>query len=258
MDALQNFPVFADGGNRDDRITDRIAALSNKKRRTKPVNYRVEAAKGTADIYIYDEIGFWGITAQQFARDLKELGNITRINLHVSSDGGEVFDGRAIFTQLAQHPARITAYVDGLAASIASLIIMSANEIRVAEGSFIMIHNAWTVAVGNAADMRKKADLLDTVDASIRDTYERRTKNEADQIKAWMDEETWFTAQEAVDNGFADVLDEPLDVAARLQSPGIFHNIPKELAPGRQSIASMIDDMRSMTEANAAKFNLAR
>lgn len=220
-----------------------------------PLNYRVVAADkkgGEAEMYLYDEIGFWGVTAKRFADDLKGLGEVSKIHLHISSDGGEVFAGRAIYNQLAQHKARIIVHVDGIAASIASLIAMAGNEIRMGEGAFIMIHNAWSIAVGNAKEMRARADVLETIDASITGTYAKRTKNDVAQIKKWMEAETWFSAEDAVAKGFADVVDEPLQVAARLRNSSRFTNIPVALRPKGVAAAEAIAAMRRISTAIAA------
>ncbi len=205
-----------------------------------------------AEIYLYDEIGFWGVSATQFAKDLKALGAVETIHLHISSDGGEVFDGRAIYNQLASHKARVIVYVDGIAASIASLIAMAGNEIRMGDGSFMMIHNAWTIAVGNASEMRRKADTLDLIDGSIRKTYASRTKQPVDKIKTWMDDETWMDAETAVERGFADVVAAPLQVAARLRNATRYSNIPAALKPSRVSAADAVAAMRKTIAAAAA------
>lgn len=203
-----------------------------------PLNYRMENKKDdkkTADIFLYDMIGGWGITAQRFGQDLKALGDVKTINLRINSDGGDVFDGRAIYTLLAQHPARVISHVDGLAASIASLIMLAGNEVRMADGSFIMIHNAWGMGIGDANEMRRLADLLDSVTASITDTYIARTKGDRKEIENWMNDETWMTASEAKDRGFCDVVTEPLKVAAQLRDPSLFKKPPANLLPNKIS-----------------------
>ena len=211
----------------------------------RPLNYKISAkANDSAEIFIYDTIGMWGIAAQQFASDLKNLGKVKSIDLRVNSDGGDVFDGRAIYTQLKQNSARIVAHVDGIAASIASLIVMAADEIRMAEGSFMMIHNAWSLAIGSSDEMRRMAALLDSVDGEIQQTYATRTKCPIADIKQMCNAETWMTAQEAVDKGFADVLDEPLKVAASLRDPTMFKHLPVALRPDRTQATTAIEQMR--------------
>jgi ATP-dependent Clp protease protease subunit len=217
-------------------------------RGSRALNYRMAAKGDSAEIFIYDIIGaswFGGISAQQFAQDLRALGAVKTIDLRINSDGGDVFDGRAIYTNLAQHPARVVAHVDGLAASIASLIAMSANEIRMADGSYMMIHNAWGVSIGGSDEMRRTADLLDSVSGSIAETYAARTKNDRAKIDQWMADETWFTAAEAVDANFADVLDEPVRAAASVRDPAMFRNLPAALQPNRVAASAAMTRLRA-------------
>lgn len=176
-------------------------------------------ANNEAEILIYEDVGeswFGGVTAKQFADELKAVGKVDTINLRINSAGGDVFDGLAIYRRLVDHPAKVIAHIDGLAASIASVIAMSGDEIRISESGFLMIHNAWGVAIGSADEMRAMAGLLDTTTAGIADVYVARTKNKQDAVKKWMDDETWFTGAEAVENGFADNVVANLRIAARV------------------------------------------
>lgn len=181
-------------------------------------NFRIRAAgKKTAEIYLYDVIGqdWWGgITAKDFAEALKSAGDIDTIKLRVNSPGGDVFDGFAIYNQLARHSARVEVDVDGEAASIASIIIMAADEIRVADNAMIMIHDPWSFAVGSADALRDKAVLLDQVKGSLLRTYAARTGQTEDTLSEWMSAETWFDAAQAKQNGFADTVTEPVRMAA--------------------------------------------
>ena len=117
--------------------------------------YTIKAASdGTsANISIYEEIGGWGITAQQFSEDLKALGDISHISLHIHSPGGDVFDGIAIYNLLNKHPAKVTVQIDGLAASMASVIAMAGDRIVMPENALMMIHKPWGISGGNANDM---------------------------------------------------------------------------------------------------------
>lgn len=181
--------------------------------------YSIKAkANASAEIYIYEDVGeswFGGVTAKQFAADLRALGSVQTIDVRINSAGGDVFDGLAIYRQLVDHSARVICHIDGLAASIASVIAMAGDEIRISEAGFVMIHDAWGFAVGNAADMRQMADLLDTTSGSITDVYVARTQGERASIRSWMEDETWFTGAEAIEHGFADSMDANLKVAAR-------------------------------------------
>jgi ATP-dependent Clp protease protease subunit len=184
------------------RLLALLAANSSKPKRFEVV--RNEATPDEASIYLYDVIDpFWGVSAKQFVKELNAL-TAPVIHLHINSPGGDVFDGRAMATAIAQHKSKVIAHIDGLAASAASYVAIAAKEVVMAEGSFLMIHNAWTIAFGNKDDLTATAGILEKIDESLVDTYHARTGAAKDQIKEWMNAETWFTAQEAVDEGFAD------------------------------------------------------
>ncbi len=153
-----------------------------------------------ADISIYDEIGFWGVTAADF---VKELGSIqaAALNIRINSPGGDVFDGIAILNALRSHPADKTVIVDGLAASAASFIAMAGDTVKMSPQSMMMIHDASGLCMGNAADMRDLADLLDKTSENI--------GKPADHWREQMLAETWYTDQEAVDAGLADEILTP-------------------------------------------------
>jgi ATP-dependent Clp endopeptidase proteolytic subunit ClpP len=190
--------------------------------------YRIEAKEdGPATIFIYDEIGMWGITASDLIRDLAGVSAST-ITLRVNSPGGDVFDGIAIYNAIRNHPAVVTVQVDGLAASIASIIAMAGDEITIAKNAFFMIHNAWAGAVGGAEEMRKMADVLDKIDTTLVKTYADRTGQTQRAIRQMMAGETWLTAEEAVELGMADrLIDEPGAKAAFDLSK--FRNVPQAL-----------------------------
>jgi len=215
-------------------------------------------ANSEADIYIYEDVGegwFGGVTAKQFANDLKAVGSVSKINLRINSAGGDVFDGLAIYRLLVDHKAKVVTYIDGLAASIASVIAMAGDEINISEAGFVMIHNAWGMAIGTGDDMRQIADLLDTTTGSIGDVYVSRTKNDIKAVKAWMDQETWFTGQEAVDNGFADALVANLRVAARLDlAKHKFRNAPSNLVqrPDMSAFKARLAQMRATIQRGRA------
>ncbi len=200
--------------------------------------YKVARANKSdeVDVFIYDEIGFWGVQASDFVAELKEIDTKT-INLRVNSPGGSVFDGLAIYQAFASHPAKIIAYVDGWAASIASVIIMAADTIKVGEAAQVMIHKPWSFAMGSADDMRKEADVLDSIQEAIIDVYVARTGGDRDSITSQVNDETWFRGQEAVDAGFADEviplkLKDPANPAASFDSEffaSIFPNIPDDI-----------------------------
>ena len=198
-------------------------------------------AKDEIEILLYEMIGmdFWtgeGTTAKSFAEDLKAAGDgIRKIHLRVNSPGGNVFDGLAIYNTLLSHGAKITAQVDGLSASIASVITMAASEISMGDNAMMMIHNPSTVVGGDAPEMRKMADTLDKVKTSMITSYRRHSSKSVEEIGALMDAETWMTAEETVENGFAEHVTTPegdeADVAANF-APMLakFRNVPQEIA----------------------------
>lgn len=160
-------------------------------------------AADTVEIGIYDEIGMWGVTASDFMAELTAV-DAKNITLRVNSPGGDVFDGLAILNSLRNHPATVNVMVDGLAASAASFIAMAGDSVTMAPNSMMMIHEASGLCMGNAVDMRELADLLDKTSANIADIYSRRSGRPADEHRAAMRAETWYSDQEAVDAGLAD------------------------------------------------------
>ncbi|PVM90670.1 head maturation protease, ClpP-related [Caulobacter endophyticus] len=228
---------------------------SNKDRGSRP---KAETNGEEATVYLYDAIGMWGIEAGDFVRDLKAVKAST-IHLRINSPGGDVFDARAMKVALEQHPAKVIAHVDGLSASAASFLMMAADEVRIADGAFVMIHNAWGLAIGNAREMRETADLLDKVDGSIVNDYVAKTGKDAEQVGAWMAAETWFTSAEAIDHGFADVLAEKPKVDARLSAFDLtaYSNPPKALTePPETTFDAMAND-RQRYEARLALYERA-
>lgn len=190
-----------------------------------------------AEIFIYSDIGYelWEdkSTAQLFAEELKSLGENTSIDLHINSNGGDVFDGQAIHTLIKNHKGFVTAYIDGLAASIATVIAMGADKIVMPKNAMMMIHNAWTGLYGNANDLRKMADDLDHINDTIVNTYLAKVKDKTDEttIRELMNKESWLNAEECFNLGLCDEVSEPVKMAACLtkEQAHKFKNAPKEL-----------------------------
>lgn len=196
----------------------------------KTPEYRIENRADEATVYLYDEIGDFGISARKFVTDLDGIQAKT-IHLRINSPGGSVFDGTTIYNALKQHKARVVAHIDGLAASIASVIAMAADEVRMAKNAFFMIHDPWSIVVGSAEDMRKEADLMDKVRGVIAGVYLDRTGQAEDVILKWMMDETWFTADEAIDAGFiTEIYDTQMDNSAlTLFDLSAFSKVPDPL-----------------------------
>lgn len=176
--------------------------------------YRLRAARKTAEVLLYEEIGAWGKTAKEFAAELDALGDLKQINVRINSPGGDVFEALAMHGALSRHPAQVTVYIDALCASAATLVALAGDEIHIAESAMWMIHEPWTAAAGNSADLLKQSDLLDTVAAQIVNLYVRKTGESADVIREWMRAETWYTAEQALAAGFVDTIDPPLRMVA--------------------------------------------
>jgi ATP-dependent Clp protease protease subunit len=170
--------------------------------------------KNSAEIVLYDEIGYYGVTAKAFKQALDQI-SAPAITLKINSPGGDVFDGVAIFNDLKAHPAAITVEITGLAASAASIIAMAGDDVRIASNAFIMIHNAWTIAIGNKAAMRGVADVLEQIDTALAETYVSRTGIGKASIIKMMDEETWLVGAKAIELGFADSELNGSDAAAK-------------------------------------------
>jgi len=189
------------------------------------------SAANEAEIYIYDEIGFWGVTARQFVSDLQALGNVTHISLHINSPGGDVFEGIAIFNALKHHGAAITVHIDGIAASMASVIAMVGDPVIMPENTMMMIHKPWGFAGGDANDMRDYADLLDKMESVLIPAYANKTGKSTEEIAAMLEEETWMSGTECVAHGFADQTTPSLQAMACIQSQRIeeFEKMPQRI-----------------------------
>ncbi|HEV7283308.1 MAG TPA: head maturation protease, ClpP-related [Kaistia sp.] len=195
---------------------------------------------GANTISMFEVIGedFWtggGVTAKRVSGALRSIGN-RDVTVKINSPGGDMFEGIAIYNLLRGHPAKVTIEVMGWAASAASIIAMAGDEIRMGLGTFMMVHNAWGVVVGNRHDMREAATLFDGFDAAIADIYEARTGMKRADIEKLMDAETFMGPGEAIKNGFADVQDDGLaapDADAKSMDRGLMARRQTEAALAR-------------------------
>lgn len=188
---------------------------------------------GAQVVELYDEIGYWGVTAKDFRDQLKTIsGDFT---LRINSPGGDVFDGIAIFNDLIAHKGKVKVEIAGIAASIASVIAMAGDTIEIAPNAFVMIHNAWTFAFGNRHDLEEVAAVLGQIDEAIARTYVGRTKVGIRAVKDMMDGETWLGSAAAIDKGFADRLmtadgdGDAAAVQARFDLAGVYAKAPEAL-----------------------------
>jgi ATP-dependent Clp endopeptidase proteolytic subunit ClpP len=170
-------------------------------------------APGSVEISIYDEIGFGGVTAKDFLAEVKRYKG-QHIHLRINSVGGSVIEGAAIYNSLRRHKGGLTVHVDGLAASMASVIAMAGEEVYIADNAMLMVHNPWSMTMGDADDLRKEADVLDKLKATLVNAYVRKTGMETEDIAAMMDEETWLNATQSVAMGFADEIEDGIEAAA--------------------------------------------
>lgn len=185
----------------------------------------------SAEIVIYSEIGetFWGdgVSAKSFSDELKELPKAVKdITVRINSPGGDVFDGISIYNRLKQHPAKVTVYIDGLAASIASIIALAGDEVIAGEGTLFMIHKPMTMGYGNSNEFEELISRLDDVEEQLVGIYRRKTGLDRSEIKNMLSKETWLNADEAKEKGFIDSImaeSEELRVAANVEG---FKNIP--------------------------------
>jgi ATP-dependent protease ClpP protease subunit len=202
--------------------------------RLKPRGIVASVNDAEAEIVLYDEIGFWGVTAEQFRSELQTI-TVPLIHLRINSPGGSVFEALAMYNALREHPANVVSHVDGLAASAATVVALGGDEVRMAANAFFMIHDPWALAIGNARELRDTADLLDKITGPIVNTYRAKTKASEEAVTAWMDAETWFDAEEAMAAGFADAIDntdEEEDLAAAAASLfdlSIYSHVPDAL-----------------------------
>lgn len=190
----------------------------------------------TGELTLYGEIAnetWWGdeITPKEFKTDLDALGDINTLNIYINSPGGDVFAGQAIHSMLKRHKAHKNVYIDGLAASIASVVVMAGDTIFMPKNAMMMIHNPWTWGIGNAAEFRKLAEDLDKVRESLIAAYEGRSALTRDEIIEIMDSETWLTADECLEYGFCDVVEKEKQMAASIDKTLLmrYKNTPREL-----------------------------
>ncbi|MFT9848510.1 head maturation protease, ClpP-related [Aneurinibacillus sp. REN35] len=196
------------------------------------------AINDTGELYIYGDIVSYqwddsDTTAQSFKDDLKALGDIKTLNVYINSPGGSVFQGQAIHTILKRHNAHVNVHVDGVAASIASVIAMAGDTVYMPKNAMMMIHNPWTFAMGNAQELRKQADALDKIGESIIEAYLSKTgdRMSREQLAEIMDAETWLSAQECFDYGLCDEIVEAQEIVASANTELLsrFKNVPETL-----------------------------
>lgn len=193
--------------------------------------------KKYAELVLYDQIGknLWGegIDAKDVVQALKEYGQIDNLDVRINSPGGDVFNGVTIYNRLKQLDANITVYVDGLAASIASVIMMAGDEIVLSEGSLVMIHSPMTLTYGNQSDHEASIEILDTIEEEMIGIYAKKTKMSRSELRQMVKKETWMNSEEAMEMGFGTTVDSEMQMAACSKQlvenfNKVFRNMPKE------------------------------
>lgn len=192
---------------------------------------RIHAKSETeADVYLYGDIGgYWdGCDSATFVKEIAAL-DVDTITVHINSPGGIVFDGVAIYNALVSHDAKIIVSIEGIAASIASVIAMAGDEVRIGESANFMIHKPWSGCWGNADDMRKQADVLDVLEEGLIAIYSARTDKTAEDLAPLLTAETWYTGKQAVDEGFADACVPNKKKSAKSALLNCYQNTPVDL-----------------------------
>lgn len=198
---------------------DKPRNIPHDKRKEDAVKNEAVIVDNSATMYVYGVIisdEYWqfsdyDIVSQQFVKEVRALDanpSINELNVRIDSAGGEVFAARAMASAIKDFKGTVNVFIDGLAASSASFLAMSGDNVTMAEGAMIMIHNAWMCSCGNASDLLKSSVLLNQLDGTIASTYAKKTGIDEEKLLNMMNEETWITAKEAVEMGFADSLSD--------------------------------------------------
>lgn len=196
----------------------------------------------TADLDIYGDIAekWWAddgrTDSRSLSKQLEELGEVSQINVHINSYGGEVAEGLAIYNALRRHSAKIRTTCDGFACSIASVVFMAGDERAMSDASLLMIHDAWTSAYGaNAADLRKLADDMDTITQASKNAYMSRVSIDEEKLSELMDAESWILPADAVDMGFATEIEDfgSTDAPSQCARAALVGMVRNEIAPAR-------------------------
>lgn len=249
----QALAICFDKWKEKDMINIDVLAEAQKIKTPKTANHHLGFTKfmakadETAEILIYEDIGndwFGGISAKSFAENLQKLGDVKEITVRMNSPGGSVFDGIAIYNLLRSHNANIRTMIDGIAASIASIIFMAGDERVSAKNGSLMIHAPWTIAAGNAEELREQADVLERLGNSLADTYSVRADMSVNVIKKMMAQETWFNSDEMFENGFVHDVIEELPIAAAIDFDfNCYRNCPNHVKTRYQKKIAQVNQM---------------
>lgn len=230
--------------------------IDNAKRDIAPINL---ARNGTeASLYIYDVIDSWyGVSAKAVTEAIAEAGDAEVLHVYINSPGGSVFEGRAIMAALSRFKGKTVAHIDSLCASAATSIALACNEVEMQQGAFFMIHNASSAVWGDKNALRETADLLEKIEGSIVADYVGKTGKDEQQVIDWMNAETWFNADEALEHGFIDRIADTNSKATNKWNLAAFDKAPKALlAPAPEALPEPEKVIPSMTNSNTNKLAL--
>lgn len=216
------------------------------------IDKELEKELAASDLFVYDMIGVGGVTAKNVVDELGTIGNNSPVNLRVNSAGGDVFEGIAIYNSLKKHTGSISVEIEGLAASMASIVMLAGDEITASENSLIMIHNPSIGIQGESKDLSKKAELLDKIKTQMVDIYTSKTGLSEKEVIKMMDNETWLTAQEAKDKGFIDNVGAKINVAADTKL-SVFATAPNWVLkslnnPNKSVMDSIVETLTNLTK----------
>lgn len=214
-----------------------------------------------AEIILYAGIGqdWWGdgsmISAKQFSDELKKLdASVNEIVLRINSPGGDVFDGIAIYNRLKQHKAKVIVYIDGLAASIASIIALAGDEIYIGDGALYMVHLPWTFAMGNRMELDNTINRLLDVEEQMISIYKKKSGLERAEIKALLEAETWMGADEAVEKGFVtSKVEESTPIAASAMKSRWMNKAPTKYRSETEAVSAGIDELKKKIQKQQAR-----
>lgn len=207
-----------------------------------------------SEIIIYAQIGsgWWGdegfISAKQFSDELKKIPDtVNTINVRINSPGGDVFDGMAIYNRLKQHKAKKIVYIDGLAASIASIIALAGDEIKIGEGALYMVHLPWTFAMGDRQDLDNTINRLMDIEEQMVNIYAKKTKLDKSEVRAMLEEETWLDADEAIEKGFVtEKMEDTVAIAASaIKNSKWFSKKPEKFFSDTEATQAKIETLKS-------------
>lgn len=246
-----------------------------KTKQNKFFNMKASADGKSADVFIYGEITKYAweeygeVSSITFKNELDELGDVDEINLYINSPGGSVFEAMAIIAMLDRHPADIISHIDGLAASCASVVPMISKRIIMPSNALMMIHHAWTFAMGNAASLRKSADDIERISQAMCQYYLDRAgdKLSEEKLNEMLEEDTWLTAEQCLEYGLCDEIIESNQAVAYAFDDGWakkYSNVPQQLmqqkepsSPPHQSVEEMAlrQKIKEESEANLAYYH---